>query len=59
MVGQIKDFEKYPPHFSNLWLTNNLKVVHDTYEKAVFDPKEYLSPISIQDKAPFPNNPSN
>ena len=59
MVAQIKHFAKFPPHFSNLWLTNNLKVVHDTYEKAVFDPKEYLSPISIQDKAPFPNNPSN
>jgi len=59
MVGQIKHFAKFPPHFSNLWLTNNLKVVHDTYEKAVFDSKKYLSLISIQDKTPFPNNSSN
>ena len=56
MVAQIKHFAKFPPHFSNLWLTNNLKVVHGTYEKAVFDPKEYLSPISEQNKAPFSNN---
>ena len=42
MVSQIKDFAKFPPSFSSLWLTNNLKVVHETYEKAVFDSNKYL-----------------
>ena len=42
MVAQIKHFAKFPPSFSNLWLKNNLKVVRDTYEKAVFDSKQYL-----------------
>ena len=36
MIGQIKGFAAYPPNFSNLWLTNNLKVVRDTYESSVF-----------------------
>ena len=42
MVGQIKHFEKFPPSFSNLWLKNNFKVVHDTYEGTVFNAKQYL-----------------
>jgi len=42
MVAQIKDFAKYPPSFSNLWLKNNLTVVRDTYEKTVFDSRQYL-----------------
>ncbi|MCH8156613.1 MAG: tetratricopeptide repeat protein [Nitrospinae bacterium] len=42
MVAQIKNFAKFPPNFSDLWVTNNLKLVRDTYEKTVFDPKEYL-----------------
>lgn len=42
MIAQIKHFAKFPPSFSDLWLTNTLKVVRDTYEKAVFDPKQYL-----------------
>ena len=42
MVSQIKHFSKFPPSFSNLWLKNNLKVVHDTYEKTVFNSKLYL-----------------
>ena len=45
MIAQIKHFAKFPPHFSNLWLSNNLKLVHDTYEKAVFNPKQYLASI--------------
>ena len=36
MIGQIKGFAAYPPAFSHLWLTNNLKVVRDTYESSVF-----------------------
>ena len=48
MIAQIKHFAKFPPHFSNLWLTNNLKLVHDTYEKNVFNPKLYLSSQSVQ-----------
>jgi len=36
MIGQIKGFAPYPPDFSNLWLANNLKLVHSTYEKSVF-----------------------
>ncbi len=35
MIGQIRSFEKYPPNFSNLWLTNNLKTVRNTYEKRI------------------------
>lgn len=36
MVHQIKSFAKYPPAFSDLWLANNLELVRNTYEKAVF-----------------------
>lgn len=36
MIGQMKSFAPYPPDFSNLWLTNNVKSVRDTYEKGVF-----------------------
>ncbi len=35
MIGQMKSFAPYPPDFSNLWLTNNLKLVRDTYEESV------------------------
>jgi len=42
MITQIKHFEKFPPHFSDLWLNNTLKLVRDTYEKAVFNSKHYL-----------------
>jgi tetratricopeptide (TPR) repeat protein len=35
MIGQIKGFSAYPPNFSQLWLTNNLKVVRDTFESSV------------------------
>ena len=35
MINQIRTFEKYPPNFSNLWLTNNLKTVRETYEKRI------------------------
>ena len=50
MVAQIKHFAKFPPHFSNLWLANNLKLIHDTYEKAVFNSKYYLPSISMHKK---------
>ena len=50
MISQIKNFSKYPPHFSNLWLNNNLKVVQDTYEKAIFNSNQYLSPSSLYNK---------
>jgi len=46
MISQIKHFAKFPPHFSSLWLANNLKLVHETYEKAVSNPKKYLPSIS-------------
>ena len=55
MIAQIKHFAKFPPHFSNLWLSNNLKLVHDTYEKAVFNQKQYLSSISTYEKTDFPH----
>lgn len=35
MIHQMKNFEKYPPDFSNLWLSNNLKMVRETYEKKI------------------------
>ena len=54
MIAQIKHFAKFPPHFSNLWLANNLKLIHDTYEKAVFNSKNYLSSISMHEKTNFP-----
>jgi len=50
MVAQIKHFAKFPPHFSDLWLANNIQLVHDTYEKAVFNSKYYLSSISLHEK---------
>lgn len=40
MVHQIKNFAKYPPNFSDLWLENNLELVRKTYEKAVFKMKD-------------------
>ena len=55
MIAQIKHFAKFPPHFSNLWLSNNLKLVHDTYEKAVFNPKQYLASISTHEKNDSPH----
>ena len=36
MIGQIKGFAMYPPDFSNLWRTNNLNKVRQTYESSVF-----------------------
>ena len=54
MIAQIKHFAKFPPHFSNLWLANNLKLIHDTYEKTVFNSKYYLSSISMHEKNNFP-----
>jgi tetratricopeptide (TPR) repeat protein len=50
MISQIKNFSKFPPRFSNLWLNNNLKIVHYTYEKAIFNPKKYLYSSSIYNK---------
>lgn len=40
MVEQMKHFGHFPPNFSDLWVTNNLKLVRDTYEKSLFDVKE-------------------
>ncbi len=59
MVAQIKHFAKFPPHFSNLWVANNLKLIHDTYEKAVFNSKYYLSSIPMHEKNNFPVKKSN
>jgi tetratricopeptide (TPR) repeat protein len=50
MISQIKSFSKFPPHFSNLWLNNNLKVVQDTYENAIFNSNQYLSSSSTYNK---------
>lgn len=36
MIGQIKGFAMYPPDFSTLWRTNNLKKVREAYETGVF-----------------------
>jgi tetratricopeptide (TPR) repeat protein len=36
MIGQMKGFAMYPPDFSNLWRTNNLTKVRETYESSVF-----------------------
>ena len=36
MIGQMKGFEMYPPDFSDLWRTNNLKKVRETYNSSVF-----------------------
>ena len=36
MIGQIKGFAMYPPDFSTLWRTNNLKKIRETYETSVF-----------------------
>jgi len=55
MIAQVKHFEKFPPHFSNLWLATNLKLVHDTYEKNVFTPKQYLTSISTHEKKDSPH----
>ncbi len=33
MIAQIKHFDRYPPNFSDLWLTNNLQIVRENYEK--------------------------
>ena len=55
MIAQVKHFEKFPPHFSNLWLATNLKLVHDTYEKTVFNPKQYLASISTHEKNDSPH----
>jgi tetratricopeptide (TPR) repeat protein len=35
MIGQIKSFAIYPPDFSDLWRTNNLTKVRETYESSV------------------------
>jgi len=53
MIGQIKHFAKFPPHFSTLWLTNNLKLVRHTYENTIFDPKQYLSSLYMLEKTNF------
>ncbi len=37
MIPQMKNFGRYPPDFSDLWLRNNIKLVRDTYENLVFD----------------------
>lgn len=36
MIGQMKGFAMYPPDFSNLWRTNNLTKVRETYQSTVF-----------------------
>ncbi|NIQ00375.1 MAG: hypothetical protein GWM98_08035, partial [Nitrospinaceae bacterium] len=36
MIGQIKGFALYPHNFSDLWRTNNLKKVRETYVSTVF-----------------------
>ena len=50
MIAQVKHFAKFTPHFSNLLLSTILKLVDDTYEKAVFNPKQYLASISTHEK---------
>ena len=36
MIGQMKSFAPYPPDFSDLWLSNNLKNIRDTYYRTLF-----------------------
>ena len=38
MAQQIKSFAIYRPSFSDLWLENNLKLIHKTYEEKLFTP---------------------
>jgi tetratricopeptide (TPR) repeat protein len=38
MVNQMKNFEKYPQKFANLWLENNFKMVYETYAEFIFQP---------------------
>jgi tetratricopeptide (TPR) repeat protein len=40
MVQQIRGFAPYPPNFADLWLSNNLDLVRNTYEKNVFNPED-------------------
>ena len=36
-IRQIKDFARFPPQFSHLWLATNLKRIQDTFENSVLD----------------------
>ncbi|MEC9423009.1 MAG: hypothetical protein VYC01_01545 [Nitrospinota bacterium] len=36
-IRQIKDFARFPPKFSHLWLATNLKRIQDTFENSVLD----------------------
>lgn len=45
MIGQMKSFAPYPPDFSNLWLTNNIRSIRDTYEKGVF--RQYEDTLNL------------
>ena len=39
MINQMKNFEKYPQNFANLWLENNFKLVYETYAEFIFQPQ--------------------
>ncbi|CCQ91916.1 exported hypothetical protein [Nitrospina gracilis 3/211] len=45
MIGQMKSFAPYPPDFSNLWLTNNIRTIRDTYETGVF--RQYEETLNL------------
>ena len=36
-IRQIKDFDRFPQKFSDLWLKKNLKRIQDTFENSVID----------------------
>lgn len=42
MIPQINHFSRFPPNFADLWLKNSLKLVRDTYEKAILDLDELM-----------------
>ena len=41
-IRQIKDFNRFPPKFADLWLEKNLKRIQDTFENSVLDFKKIL-----------------
>ena len=41
-IRQIKDFDRFPPKFADLWLRKNLKRIQDTFENSVLDFEKIL-----------------
>ena len=41
-IRQIKDFDRFPPKFADLWLRKNLKRIQNTFENSVLDFEKIL-----------------